>query len=103
MRELNRLRVFENRVLRRIFVPKKNNMTGGFRKLNTNELRNFQTTCHQILKPRMMRWDGHVERTKEVRNVRNVCQKIWKEDHLSDLDIDKRMSKCIVKKCDIDE
>jgi hypothetical protein len=38
LREEHRLRVFENRVLRRIFGPKKNEVTGGWRKLHNEEL-----------------------------------------------------------------
>jgi hypothetical protein len=39
----NRLRVFENRVLRRIFGPKRSEVTGGWRKLNNEEINNLYT------------------------------------------------------------
>jgi hypothetical protein len=47
LREGHRLRVFENRVLRRIFGPKRNEVTGEWRELHNGELYNF--THHQIL------------------------------------------------------
>jgi hypothetical protein len=59
-----RLRVFENRVLRRIFGPKRNEMTGGWRKLHNEELRNLYSSPDiiKIIKSRRMRWTGHVAR-----------------------------------------
>jgi hypothetical protein len=42
-----KLRVFENRVLRRIFGPKRDEVTGGWRKLHNEELHNLN--CHQLL------------------------------------------------------
>jgi hypothetical protein len=47
LREEHRLRVFENRVLRRIFEPKRDEVTEGWSKLHNEELHNF--TLHQIL------------------------------------------------------
>jgi hypothetical protein len=44
LREEHRLRVFENRVLRRIFVPKKNKVKGEWRKLHSGELHNFYSS-----------------------------------------------------------
>jgi hypothetical protein len=41
IREEHKLRVFENRVLRRIFEPKRNEVTGGWRKLHNEELHNL--------------------------------------------------------------
>jgi hypothetical protein len=43
LREEHRLRVFENRVLMRIFTPKKNEKIGNWRKLNNEELRNLHS------------------------------------------------------------
>jgi hypothetical protein len=72
LREENRLRVFENRVLRRIFGTKRDEVTGEWRKLHNEELRNF--ICPQILlgKSRRMRWAGHVARMGEERKVYKV-------------------------------
>jgi hypothetical protein len=56
------LRVRENRVLRRIFGPKRHNVIGGWRKLHNEELRNlYCSPCIiRIIKSRGMRWAGHV-------------------------------------------
>jgi hypothetical protein len=48
LREEHRLRVFENRVLRRIFGPKRDEMTGGWRKLHNEELHHFHSAPNII-------------------------------------------------------
>jgi hypothetical protein len=60
--EEHRLRVFENRVLRRIFGPKKDEVTGELRKLHNEELRDLYSSPSiiRIIKSRRMRWAGHV-------------------------------------------
>jgi hypothetical protein len=70
----HRLRVFENRVLRRIFGPKRDEVTGGWRKLHNEELRDLYTSPSiiRIIKSRRMRWAGHVERMGEKRNAYRV-------------------------------
>jgi hypothetical protein len=62
--------VFENRVLRRIFGPKRDKVTGEWRKLHIEELRDLYSSPStiRILKSRMMRWAGHVARIGENRN-----------------------------------
>jgi hypothetical protein len=64
LREEQRLGVFENRVLRRIFGPKRDEVTGGRRNLHNEELRDLYSspTIIRILKARRMRWAGHVAR-----------------------------------------
>jgi hypothetical protein len=54
--------VFENKVLRRIFGPKKDQVTGGWRKLRDEELRDLYSSPSiiRINKSRRMRWEGHV-------------------------------------------
>jgi hypothetical protein len=72
--EEHRLRVFENRVLRRMFGPKRDEVTGEWTKLNNEELHNlysFPDTIRQI-KSRRMRWAGHVARVGEERNLYKV-------------------------------
>jgi hypothetical protein len=60
--EEHKLRVFENRVLRRIFGPKRGGVTGGWRKLHNEELHNLYSSPRiiRIIKSRRMRWVGHM-------------------------------------------
>jgi hypothetical protein len=62
-----RLRVFENRVLRRIFGPERDEVTGEFRKLNNEELNDLYSLANfvRVIKFRIMRWAGHVARMGE--------------------------------------
>jgi hypothetical protein len=62
LREEHRLRVFENRVLRRIFEPKRYEVTGGWRKMHNEELCDLYSSPSiiRMIKPRRMRWKGHV-------------------------------------------
>jgi hypothetical protein len=71
LREEHRLRVFENRVLRRMFGPKKDEVTGAWRKLHTEELHDLcsSPSIIRIMKARRMRWSGHVARMGEKRNA----------------------------------
>jgi PAS domain-containing protein len=71
LREEHRLRVFENRVLRRIFGPKRDEVTGEWRKLHNEELHDLYSSPSIIrtIKERRMRWAGHVARVGEKRNV----------------------------------
>jgi hypothetical protein len=64
--------VFENRVLRRIFGPKTDEVTGEWRKLHNEELHNLYSSPDIVskIKSRQMRWAGHVARMGEERNVR---------------------------------
>jgi hypothetical protein len=69
--EEHKLRVFENRVLRRIFEPKRDGVTGGWRKLHNEELHNLYSSPSiiRIMKSSRMRWARHVARMGEKRNV----------------------------------
>jgi hypothetical protein len=66
--------VFENRVLRRIFGPKRDEVTGEWRKLHNSELHNLYSSPNIIrkVKSRRMRWAGHVARMGEERKVYKV-------------------------------
>jgi hypothetical protein len=71
---LRELRVFENRVLRRIFGSKRDEVTGEWRKLHIEELHNLYSSPDIIrqVKSRRMRWEGHVARMGEDRKVYKV-------------------------------
>jgi hypothetical protein len=60
----HRLRVFENRVLRRTFGPKRDEMTGEWRKQHNEELRDLYSlpSIIRLITSRRMRWAGHVAR-----------------------------------------
>jgi hypothetical protein len=74
LREEHRLRVFENRVLRRIFVLKRDEVTGSWRKLHNEELHGLYSSpgIVRVIKERRMRWAGHVARMGEVRGAYNI-------------------------------
>jgi hypothetical protein len=64
LKEERRLRVFENRVLRRIFGPKRDEVTGEWRKLCNEELNGLYSLPNivRVIKSRRLRWAGHVTR-----------------------------------------
>jgi hypothetical protein len=67
LREERRLRVFENRVLRGIFGPKRDEVTGGWRKLHNEELNDLYCSPNivRVTKSRRIRWVGHIARMGE--------------------------------------
>ena len=74
LREERRLRVFQNRVLRRLFGPKRDEVTGEWRKLHNEELNDLYPLPNivRVVKSRRMRWAGHVARMGEDRVVHRV-------------------------------
>ena len=74
LREEHRLRVFENRVLRRIFGPKGGGVKVEWRKLHNEELNDLYSSPNivRVIKSRIMRWAGHVARMGEWRGVYRV-------------------------------
>jgi hypothetical protein len=74
LREERRLRVFENKVLRRIFGPKRDEVTGEWRKLHNEELNDLYSLLNivWVVKSRRMRWAGHAARMGEDRGVHRV-------------------------------
>ena len=74
MREERRLRLFENRVFRRIFGPKSNEVRGELRKPHNEELNDLYSSPNtvRVIKSRRMRWVGHVARMGKKRGVYRV-------------------------------
>ena len=74
LREERRLRMFENRVLRRMFGPRRDEVTGEWRKLHNEELNDLYCSPNivRMIKLRRMRWVGHVARMGERRGLYRV-------------------------------
>jgi len=74
MREERKLRVFENRVLRRIFGPRRDEVTKEWRRLHNKELNDLYSSPNivWVIKSRRMRWVGHVARMGEERGVYRI-------------------------------
>jgi hypothetical protein len=66
--------VFENRVLRRIFGPRRDEVTGDWKNLHNEELHNLYSLPNiiRMIKSRTMRWAGHVARIGETRNAYRI-------------------------------
>ena len=93
LRDEHRLRVFENRVLRRIYGPKREEVTGEWRKLHNEELNNLYSLPNivRMMKWRM-RWAGHSARVGERRGVyRVVVGKPEGKNHFEDRGLDGRL------------
>ena len=105
LREERTLRVLENRVLRRIFGPKRDEVTGDWRKLHHEELNDLYCSpiIIRVIKSRKMRWAGHVARLGKG----EVYTGFWwgnlrERDHLGDPGVDGRMIiRWIFRKCDV--
>ena len=94
LREEHRLRVFENRVLRRIFGTRRDRVTGEWRKLHNEELNSLYSSLNivRVIKSRRLRWAGHVARMEDGRGVHKVLVGNLRErDHWGDQDIDGRI------------
>jgi hypothetical protein len=93
LREEHRLRVFENRVLRGIFGPERDEVTEEWRKLYSGELHNLYLSPDiRQIKSRRMRWAGHVARMGEGRNgYRFLVGKPEGKNNLKDQCVDGRM------------
>jgi hypothetical protein len=82
--------VFENKLLRRIFGPKRDEVTGNWRKLHHEELHNLYSSPSiiRVIKTRRMRWAGHVVRMGEKRNAyRILVGKPEGKSHWEDQDV----------------
>jgi hypothetical protein len=71
LKEEHRVRVSENRVLKRIFGPKREEVAGDWRRLHNEGLHNLYTSpiIVKVIKSRRMRWTGHIARMGEMRNA----------------------------------
>jgi hypothetical protein len=69
LREQHRLRVFENRMLRRIFGPKGNEVTGGWIKLHNEKYHHlyYSSSIIRMTKSSKMRWAGHITQIRDNR------------------------------------
>ena len=74
------MKVFGNRVLRRIFGPKRDEVTGVWRKLHSEELNDLYSSPNmvRVIKSRRMGWAGHVARVGEgKRRVKGFGEETW--------------------------
>ena len=74
LRQERKLRVFENMLLRRIFGPRRDEVTGEWRRLHNEELNDLYSSPNivRVIKSRRMGWAGHVARIDEERGVYRV-------------------------------
>jgi hypothetical protein len=94
LREVRRLRVFENGVLKRVFGPKRGEVTGEWRMLYNEELNvlNSLPNIVRLVKSRRMRWAGHVARMGEEKGVHRCWWGSRRErGHWGDPDVDGRI------------
>jgi hypothetical protein len=72
---VTRLRVSENKVLRRIFGPKRDEVTGCWRKLHIEELNDLNSSVYiiRVIKSRRIGWAGHLARVEQGK----VCTGFW--------------------------
>ena len=91
MREERRLRLFENRVLRRIFGHKRGEVIKEWRKIHNEELNDLYSSPSivRVIKSRIMRWAGYVARMVEKRAVYRVrWVNLRERNHLGDPGVD---------------
>jgi hypothetical protein len=74
LRKGHTLKMFERKVLRTIFGPKRDEIVEGWRKLHNDELHNLYSTpkINRMIKSRTMRWEGHLARIVKIGNAHNA-------------------------------
>ena len=105
LREERRLRVFENRVMRRVFGPKRDKVTEEWKKLHNEELNVPYSSPNivQVIKSKRMRWAGHVAHTGRG----EACVGAWwgnlrERDHLEGASVNGRIIlRCTFRKWDV--
>jgi len=91
LRGERKLSVFENIVLRRIFGPRRDEVTGDWRRMHNEELNVLYSSPNivRVIKSRRMRWAGHVARMGEERGCIESWWGNWRErDHWGDIGVD---------------
>ena len=91
LREERRLKMFENRVLRKILGPKMDEVTREWRNLHNEELYNlyFSSNFSLVIRSRRMRWAGHVACMRERRGAhRALVGNLRERDHLEDIGVE---------------
>jgi len=91
LREERKLKVFENMVLERIFGPRRDEVTGEWRRMHKKELNDLYSSPNivRVIKSRRKRWAGHVARMGQERRVyRVLVGKPEGKNHWGDLGVD---------------
>ena len=105
LRKKRRLRVFENRMLRRIFESMRNEVTGEWRKLRNKKLNDLYCSRNifRVTKSRRMRWAEHLAGMGERRCIcKDLVGNLRERDHLGDLAVDgKIILRWIFRKWDV--
>jgi hypothetical protein len=87
--------MYENRMLRRIFGPKRDKVVGGWRRLHNEELHNLYTSPNiiRVNKSKRMRWVVDVARMREIKNAYKILVgKPERTDYSEDLDVHGRIT-----------
>jgi len=89
--KIRKLMVFENKVLRRIFGPRRDEVTGEWRRLHNEELNDLYCSLNivRVIKWRRMRWAGHMARMGKERGcISSWWGNRWERDQWGDLGVD---------------